>query len=92
MSLGVIPIFWSEFLSDFWRKSQNEGKRKSRQNGPLRPSEGWPLRGEVERPNGHPQVRCNVAELRHSEALRRNEGTVHKGKIFQKPRIRALIV
>ena len=95
MSLGVIPIFWFEFLSDFWRKSQNEGKRKSGQNEPLcrreghprcgedlRSSKGWPLRGETERPNGHQRVGYNVAVLRRSEALRRDEGTVHKGKIF----------
>ena len=39
--------------------------------------------------NGHPQVRC-------SEALRRGEGTIHRGKkfriLFQKPRIRTSIV
>ena len=29
MFLGVIPIFWFEFLSDFWRKSQKEAKKEN---------------------------------------------------------------
>ena len=31
MSLGVILIFWFEFLSDFWRKLQKGAKRKTGQ-------------------------------------------------------------
>ena len=29
MSLGVILIFWFEFLSDFWRKSQKGVKKEN---------------------------------------------------------------
>ena len=29
MYLGVIPIFWFEFLSDFWRKSQKGAKKEN---------------------------------------------------------------
>ena len=28
MSLGVILIFWFEFLGDFWRKIANRGKQE----------------------------------------------------------------
>ena len=29
MSLGVIPIFWFEFLSDFWRKLKKGAKKEN---------------------------------------------------------------
>ena len=29
MFLGVIPIFWFEFLSEFWRKSQKGAKKEN---------------------------------------------------------------
>ena len=32
MSLGVIPIFWFEFLNDFLRKSQKGAKKENRAN------------------------------------------------------------
>ena len=35
MSLGVIPIFWFEFLSDFWRKSQKGAKKENYANRAL---------------------------------------------------------
>ena len=34
MSLGVIPIFWFKFLSDFWRNRKKEQRRKTVQIGP----------------------------------------------------------
>ena len=45
MSLGVIPIFWFEFLGAFWRKIANRGKHEKIGHKPLRHGEGWPRRG-----------------------------------------------
>ena len=47
MSLGMIPIFWLEFLGDFWRKSQNEQGGKAGQKSGLHLSEEHLRRDEV---------------------------------------------
>ena len=91
MSLGVIPIFWFEFLSYFLRKSQKGAKRKTGQKmGPFAAVKGYLVAARPKGQKRPPQVRQGVA------LLRRGEVTVHRGKIFgflfQKPRIRALIV
>ena len=69
MSLGVIPIFWFEFLSDFWKKSQKGAKKENCANQafvaakvPQRrlPRRGvaegkkWPPTGSLQRSNASP--------------------------------------
>ena len=47
MSLGVIPMFWFEFLRILVKNRKKERTRKTGHHGPLRYSEGHPRRGEV---------------------------------------------
>ena len=54
MSLGVIPIFWFEFLSDFLEKIAKRSKMGNWVKSGLRRSKGHLCLGEAERPKRPP--------------------------------------
>ena len=77
MSLGVIPIFWFEFLGDFWRKIANRGKREKLGTDPFAAAKGGLAVVRLRAKKATPRVRCSEA------LLRRGKGTVHRGKNFR---------
>ena len=82
MPLRELSMICSGFLSAFWGKSQNEqGGKTGRKSGLCR-SEGCLAATRPRAKKATPWVRCSVAVLRRNEALRRGEGTVHRGKNF----------
>ena len=76
MSLGVIPIFWFEFLGDFWRKIANRGKQEKLGTGPFAVAKGGLAMVRPRAKKASPRVHYNEALLRHGE------NTFHSGPKF----------
>ena len=81
MSLGVIPIFWFEFLDDFWRKITNRGKQEKLGTGPFAAAntfaaaKGGLAAARLRAKKATPRVHCSEA------LLCRDKDTVHHDQI-----------
>ena len=87
VGLGLyLDVFGSEshvfvwVLRNFWRKIAKMSKEGKLGKLGLRRSVGCLSAAKPRAKMATPWVRCSVAVLRHSEVLRRGEGTVQKGK------------